>query len=125
VILDTNALSALADGDPAIEPALRRASIIALPVVVLGEYRYGIGQSRHRTRYERWLEAALAGFQILDIDEQTTHSYAAIRSQLKLAGRPIPANDLWIAALAKQHDLSLLSRDSHFDQVAGLDRVYW
>ena len=125
MIIDTNALSALADGDPAIEPALRRASIIALPVVVLGEYRYGIGQSRNRTRYERWLEESLPGVQILDIEEQTTHDYAAIRSQLKRSGRPIPANDVWIAALAKQHDLSLLSRDVHFDHVPGLERVNW
>jgi tRNA(fMet)-specific endonuclease VapC len=53
VILDTNGLSAVIEGDPAIEPLLRKASRIAIPVVVLGEYRYGISQSRERKRYEQ------------------------------------------------------------------------
>lgn len=55
MILDTNALSALADGDEMLEPVVRQASEIALPVIVLGEYHYGIRRSRNRKRYERWL----------------------------------------------------------------------
>ena len=54
MILDTNGLSALADGDLTLEPILRQATSISLPVIVLGEYRYGIRQSRNRARYEHW-----------------------------------------------------------------------
>ena len=53
MILDTNCLSAMADGDPELEPLLEHAAEIAVPVIVLGEYKYGIRQSRHRIRYER------------------------------------------------------------------------
>ena len=125
MILDTNALSAVADGNSALEPILRNAAEIAVPVIVLGEYRYGIRQSRDRQRYEQWLDESLPDYRVLDVDEGTAVSYAALRSELKRAGSPIPSNDVWIAALCRQHSLSLLSRDRHFDLVRGLERIDW
>ena len=125
MILDTNAVSALADGDPAISSLLAHADELVLPVIVLGEYRYGINQSRHRLRYQVWLAELISVSRILDVDRFTTDSYAAIRSELKTQGQPIPANDVWIAALARQHRLPLLSRDHHFDGVPGLCRLSW
>jgi tRNA(fMet)-specific endonuclease VapC len=125
MILDTNGLSALAEGDPHLEPILRKATQIAVPVIVLGEYRYGIQQSRERQRYEHWLVEYLSRFRVLDVEEQTTTSYAAVRGELKRAGTPIPSNDVWIAALCRQHSLPLLSRDRHFDLVPGLHRIDW
>jgi tRNA(fMet)-specific endonuclease VapC len=125
VILDTNGLSALVEGALVLQPILSKANRVAIPVVALGEYRYGISQSRDRLRYEQWLADYLPGFQILDIDERTTFSYSAVRAELKKAGKPIPSNDMWIAALCRQHSLPLLSRDHHFDAVAGLTRVGW
>jgi tRNA(fMet)-specific endonuclease VapC len=125
VILDTNGLSALADGDLTVEPVLRAATEIAVPVIVLGEFRYGVRQSRDRRRYERWLAESIPSWRVLTVDEETAERYAEIRVALKRTGRPIPANDLWIAALARQHALPLLSRDRHFDFVARLKRVGW
>ncbi len=125
MILDTNGLSAVADGNDALEPIFRAASEIAVPVIVLGEYRYGIRQSRDRARYEAWLAEAVPSYRVLAIDEQTADLYEEIRSELKRSGRPIPANDLWIAALTRQHSLPLLTRDHHFDFVSGLKRISW
>jgi tRNA(fMet)-specific endonuclease VapC len=125
VILDTNGLSALVDGDEGLEPILRDAVKVAIPVIVLGEFRYGVSQSRHRLYYERWLTEYLPAFQVLDIDQTTTLSYSAIRNDLKKAGTPIPANDVWIAALCRQHSLPLISRDHHFDAVSGITRLSW
>ena len=125
MILDTNCLSALAEGEPGVELLLQQANAIAIPVVVLGEYKYGLRQSRYRTRHESWLATFLVGCRVLSVDEGTTEHYAAIRDELKRRGRPIPANDVWIAALARQHALPLLSRDRHFDSVPGLTRVGW
>jgi predicted nucleic acid-binding protein len=125
VILDTNGLSAMADGNTSLEPLLQQAAEIAVPVIVLGEYRYGIRQSRHRTRYERWLAEVLASCRVLVVDEGTAGHYAEVRDELKRSRRPIPGNDLWIAALTRQHALPLLSRDRHFDFVPGLKRVGW
>ena len=125
MILDTNGLSALAEGELRLEPILRKATQIAVPVIVLGEYRYGIQQSRERQRYEHWLVEYLPNFRVLNVDEQTTISYAAVRGELKRAGTPIPSNDVWIAALCRQHSLPVLSRDRHFDLVPGLRRIDW
>lgn len=125
MILDTNALSAFVDGEPGISEVLRRQARAAIPVIVLGEFRYGIAQSKHRSTYEAWLESQLAHFEILPVTEETAVAYAALRVALKRSGRPIPANDAWIAALALQHRLTVLSRDSHFDAVADLERESW
>jgi tRNA(fMet)-specific endonuclease VapC len=125
VILDTNALSAYADGVPAAIAAVNSASSIALPVVAIGEYRYGIAHSRHHQDYAKWLQRLLTLCRVLEITEQTTLWYAQARSELRRAGKPIPSNDVWIVALARQHSLSILSRDAHFDHVAGLRRLSW
>jgi tRNA(fMet)-specific endonuclease VapC len=125
LILDTNALSAAAESEPSALEVVARAERLAIPVIVLGEYRLGIAQSRHRVSYENWLREWTAAVSVLDIDDDTTHSYAAIGLELKKKGKPIPANDLWIAALCRQYSLPLLSRDRHFDFVSGLRRIDW
>lgn len=125
MILDTNALSAVVEGDPVLAPLLQRAAQIAIPVIVLGEYRYGISHSRNRRQYEEWLTEYLRNFRILEVEERTTIPYGRVRSELKKAGTPIPSNDVWIAALCRQHALPLLSRDRHFDLVPGIQRVNW
>ncbi|MGA8200792.1 MAG: PIN domain-containing protein, partial [Candidatus Sulfotelmatobacter sp.] len=84
-----------------------------------------IAQSRHCAAYENWLAGLLRDCAVLDINEPTTHHYAEITLDLKHKGKPIPTNDLWIAALCRQHALPLLSRDRHFDQVTGLKRIGW
>ena len=125
MILDTNALSAVADGEASAMEVVAGADRVAVPVIVLGEYRLGIAQSRHRASYESWLRQWIAAVTVLDIDDGTTHSYSAIGLELKRKGKPIPANDLWIAALCRQHSHPLLSRDQHFDLVPGLQRLNW
>jgi tRNA(fMet)-specific endonuclease VapC len=125
LILDTNALSAFADEDPGIETVLREADFLVLPVIALGEYRHGIAGSRYHEEYEAWLNGLLAECRVIEITEPTTKFYAAVHSELREAGKPIPANDIWIAALCRQFKLPLLSRDHHFDVVRGLRRIEW
>ena len=125
MILDTNALSAVADDEPAAVRMYRGLASIELPVIVLGEYRFGIGQSRHRGQYEKWLRELIRATRVLPVEEDTSRYYAAIRTELKKAGNPIPSNDLWIAALCRQHRLPLLSQDRHFAAVHGLELVGW
>ena len=125
MILDTNALSAAAEHDPSALKVVARAEQIAVPVIVLGEYRLGIAQSRYRASYENWLQEWITSVTVLDIDNETTRSYAVLGLELKKKGKPIPTNDLWIAALCHQHSLPLLSRDRHFDLVPGLKRIDW
>ena len=93
--------------------------------IVLGEYRCGIARSRHRSEYELWLEEMLSVSRVLDVNEETTIRYAEIRVELKQAGAPIPSNDVWIAALCRQHTLPILTRDQHFDLIEGVKRLEW
>ena len=125
MILDTNALSAFVIGDSAVGDILRHQAHAAIPVIVLGEFRYGIAGSRHQATYEAWLHSQLSNFDILAVTDQTSVAYATLRVALRRAGRPIPANNAWIAALALQHRLPVLSRDQHFDAVPHLARTSW
>jgi tRNA(fMet)-specific endonuclease VapC len=118
-------LSAFIDGTAAVGDILRRESRAVLPVIVLGEFLYGIAQSRDRAAYEDWLAMNLPRFELLPVEEQTATHYARLRVGLRQSGQPIPSNDAWIAALALQHDLPVLTRDRHFESVAGLRLRIW
>jgi tRNA(fMet)-specific endonuclease VapC len=123
--LDTNAVSALFDGDEALRSLLSLDERHALPIIVVGEYRYGILRSRHRKRLEALLNSLVSDAEVLVVDDQTTRHYAEVREKLRKRGRALPENDVWIAALALQHQLDLVSRDADFDAVDGLVRRDW
>ena len=125
MILDTNALSAYLDRKPEAVALVSEARELAIPVMVAGEFAFGIAQSRHRETYERSLQRMLDRCTVLDMGIETARHYAAIRLELKGAGKPIPANDVWIAALSRQHAIPVMSRDTHFDFVGGLRRLTW
>jgi tRNA(fMet)-specific endonuclease VapC len=123
LIVDTNALSALADGGASVRERLRTSEGPFLPVIVLGEYRFGLLDSRERARRERWLDELTRYWVVLPITVSTTDFYARIRRSLKLSATPIPSNDAWIAALAIEHGLPVLTNDPHFAQVKGVEII--
>ena len=94
-----------------------------IPYIVLGEYFFGIQKSKHRKRYEAWMRDYLVFVKVGLINHQTAKTYADIRLELKKQGTPIPSNDTWIAAVARQHGLPVLSNDTHFDRVKKLKRI--
>ena len=116
LILDTTAYREAAEAAPRAVEILRRAEEVYIPFVVLGELRAGFAVGSLGKKNESKLTQFLSSprVRILLADEQTTHHYAALFAQLRRQGTPIPTNDLWIAALAVQHDLPLLSSDQHF-----------
>jgi len=123
LILDTNALSAWAEGLAPVEAPLRSAQRLVVPSIVLGEYYFGIRQSRYRRRHEGWLRRHLPLAEVATVTSGTADIYAEIRLRLKRTGTPIPSNDTWIAALCRQHALPVLSNDAHFDVVEGVRRI--
>jgi len=125
VILDTNAISALSEGNPNILGALRSSRTHSIPVIVIGEFKFGLQNSRQRIALAQWLSALEGQMEILSIDKSTADCYAEVMNELRQADKPIPSNDIWIAALARQHGLSILSRDTHFDNVTGIVRTSW
>jgi tRNA(fMet)-specific endonuclease VapC len=125
MILDTNALSAWMDDDPEIDTVLANATDIRLNCISLGEFRFGILQSRHRVEYENLLSKVESEIATLQITISTAAIYALIRHELKTARDPIPYHDIWIAALAREYRLPILSKDRHFDRVKGVQRIDW
>lgn len=125
MILDTNALSAIVDGDRDAELVVMGEFHLSMPTIVLGEYEFGLlGSSRSvslRAEFAK-IEPRLT---LLPVDRDTSMIYGGIKHALKRRGRPVPENDIWIAALALQHDQPILSRDAHFDAIDGVRRVGW
>ena len=101
------------------------ADAVLVPFVVAAELRAGFACGRRAVENERVLRRFLQkdGVDVLFADEQTTFHYAAVYRQLRRQGTPIPANDMWIAALVLQHNLVLHARDRHFESVPQIARV--
>ena len=125
MLLDTTAISGVAAGDETLIKTIESAPRLCVTIISLGEYGYGLAQSKHQTELSEWLAAFLQRAETLFIGRETLPHYAEVRRQLKKDGKPIPANDCWIAAMAKEHRLPVVSRDKHFDAVKGLRRIAW
>jgi len=125
VIVDTNAVSAFAEGHQSVREKIAAGPGPYLSVIVLGEYRFGLLGARDSARRLVWLKELARHWTVLEVTIDTAAAYAEIRQTLKERATPIPSNDVWIAALARQHNLSVLSADSHFDNVPGIRRICW
>jgi predicted nucleic acid-binding protein len=122
ILIDTNAYAAFKQGYAEAISVIQEASAIALNTVVLGEllsgFAMGVREDSNRTELARFMDSPRVV--VLPLDQDTAGHYARIYSALKKAATPIPTNDMWIAASALQHGLSLFTFDRHFQTVAGL-----
>ena len=125
IALDTNALSALLDGDTKLINLLAPHPRLSFPVTVLGEFRYGIARSQNKKKLGQLLTGLENKSEVLDINLETTHYYASIRNQLRNSGTPIPENDIWIASLCIQHDIALITRDQHYSLIENQTVISW
>lgn len=125
MILDTVALSRLMDGEQAISRRLSSSTRHHLTAIVLGEYRFGLLKSTKRKPLESALAELIEHSEMLVVDSDTSRHYADIRLELESRGTPIPMNDYWIAALARQHGLPVVSKDAHFGWVSGVKWIGW
>ncbi|MXW56856.1 MAG: type II toxin-antitoxin system VapC family toxin [Gemmatimonadales bacterium] len=125
VLLDSNAYVQLMRGSEKVAGIVRGAEEVLLSTVVLGELMYGF---RHGSRYERNARALRAFLDnpyvtVVPVEETTADRYSRIAAALRAKGRPIPTNDIWIAAHAMQTGADLVSADRHFEHVEGIVRV--
>ena len=121
MLLDTNRLTDLLRGDPALVQLVEQADEVWLPYVVVAEIKAGfLGGTRLSQNIALLATFMATGVTVLYPDEQTLEAYARLFVQLKAAGKPIPDNDLWIGALAVQHGLSVVTRDAHFKKIPQL-----
>jgi len=124
VAVDTNRLTDLLRGDAQLAERLGVCDEVWIPLMVLGEMKAGFhgGTQRHRNEALLHRFLAKATVAVLLPSRETAEHYARIFVQLKRAGTPVPDNDLWIAALALEHDLTLITRDRHFERISQLPR---
>ena len=126
-LLDTNIIIDFFKGDPSITKSLANNELF-IPSIVVGELYFGAyasGITHSREKRLKQITYFLEQYPIVEVAEKTADYYGQIKSQLKELGRPIPENDLWIVALAKEYNLPVVTRDKHFSQIPALEIVVW
>ncbi len=125
IAIDSNRYTDLCRGLPDVVEIVESATEIYVPLIVLAEQRAGFAHGSARQKNERVLTRFMnsPGVFALAPDEQTTFFYADVYAYLRKKGKPIPTNDLWIAALTIQHNLVLFDRDKDFDALPQLARL--
>ncbi len=123
--LDTNIISAWLQGETIIADKIDAATNVFIPITVVGELYYGAQYSTKVEQNLNNISKALSHYRMLMIDEDTCRTYGLIKAALRRKVKPIPENDIWIAALVLQHNLTLATRDKHFKEVDGLLIEEW
>ncbi len=124
VLLDTNAYARLASGDEQVLELLGDADTVYLSVFVLGELLAGFKGGQRERKNREFLQAFLGGetVKLLFATDTTAEIFAGVKDALRRKGKPLPMNDVWIAAHALEAAATLLTFDAHFDHVQGLQR---
>lgn len=125
LLIDTSALIEYMRGNRRAKELINKINISRryLPHIVAAELYHGqyrIGKSRSEMSL---LEGMISSFRMVLSDAETSHYFGQVKSALEKVGKPIPVNDVWIAALAKQHKLPLLAKDAHFRNVVGIELI--
>jgi len=124
-LLDTNVAVAVLNGALDLSPHRASGTELYLSAIVAGELCFGAEKSERVEQNLSAIDRLIARCPVIPCDATTARHYARLRNRLRGKGRPIPENDLWIAATAIEHGLVLVSRDEHFDQVEGLLVESW
>jgi tRNA(fMet)-specific endonuclease VapC len=124
-LIDTNIVIALFGNEPAVLQHLTQQIEVFTPAIVLGEVYYGAYKSSRVQENIFRINEFAARAAVLECDLVTAQWYGQIKDGLRRKGRPIPENDIWIAAIAMQYDLILVTRDGHFEEIDGLQVKQW
>jgi tRNA(fMet)-specific endonuclease VapC len=124
-LLDTNIVIAIFKPEQSVLDQLAASRKAYLCAPVLGELYYGAAKSRSVDQNIRRINDFLTMVQFIPCDAETARVFGLTRNELARKGRPIPENDLWIAATALQHDLVVITRDAHFNVIDGLRIEAW
>jgi len=124
-LLDTHIAIAMLGGDKAVTRRVRQSKEVYLCSTVLGELYWGAFNSGKRDENVRKIDDLAAHSTVLACDPNTAREYGLVKQRLRQKGRPIPENDIWIGATARQHSLTLVTRDAHFSEIEGLATEAW
>jgi tRNA(fMet)-specific endonuclease VapC len=125
LLIDTNIYSYALRGDDEVVEVLRKSEQIGISVISIGEllsgFKGGVKEKKNREELEIFLDSPRVV--IYPVDEDTSEFYAEILKNLREIGKPVPTNDVWIAAIAFQNGLKLFTKDIHFKTIPGLSLV--
>ena len=124
-LLDTNIIIALFASEEVVRGSFAQAGEVFVPSIVVGELYYGARKSVRTTKNLSRIDELVAESAMMVCDAETAQHYGEVKNKLRLKGRPLPENDIWIAALALQHNLTLVTRDAHFQEIENLQVVAW
>lgn len=123
LLLDTSVVIGILRGSPRVKTAIDGAEQVAISSIVIGELYYGAFNSSAPEKHLRQLNDLLKVFELIDVDHRVAESYGVIKGELRRAGKPIPENDIWIAAAAITHGFQLVTSDAHFNHIPNLELV--
>jgi tRNA(fMet)-specific endonuclease VapC len=124
-LLDTNIIIAILNRDYSITRQLTRDMILFVPCIALGEAFSGAYRSGRIRENIQAVKTISERFPILPCNKGTAEAYGTLHSYVKKKGKPIPENDLWIAAIAHQRGFTLITRDNHFRHIEHLSIIVW
>lgn len=124
-LLDTNIIISMFAGDRTIQEKVRNSDDVFVSATVIGELRFGAEKSTKVAENHRRIDLLARQIKTLPCNLETAWWYGVIRDKLRRKGHPIPDNDIWIAAIAMQHGLTVVTRDSHFEEIDALPVQRW
>lgn len=122
-LLDSNIIIEIFRGNEKFANRIQELGSIIIPVISLGELYFGANKSNQKEKRRKQIEEFENTFEIANVTSNTSKIYGNIKNKLKEAGRPIPENDIWIAAIAKERKYTLISNDKHFKQVSEIELI--
>lgn len=124
-LLDTNIIVALFKDDENVRTKIAASAEVFVPAIAIGELYYGAQHSAKVEKNMKQVREFAAASTVLPVELTTAEHYGQIKNDLKTKGRPLPENDVWIAAIARQHSLTVVTRDQHFKEINGLLLDEW
>lgn len=124
-VIDTNVVIDLLKGSQVIADKIDHAQAILVPIPVLGELYYGAEKSQRRDYHRSQIHYFLQMATVVELTNRTAQEYSIIKAKLQIKGRPIPENDIWIAAIALQYQVPIVTQDHHFNEVENIKIVKW
>ena len=125
MLLDTNIIIEVLNGNQKIADKINGLGSFSISSVVLGELYIGINRVANRPKHLKILNDFIGLCTVLDIDKETAMHYGELIAALYKKGKPLPTNDVWIMASAKQHKLTLVTNDKHFREIDTIDVKFW
>jgi tRNA(fMet)-specific endonuclease VapC len=125
IFLDSNIIIEIFSGNRLLADKVNSQPGFYISAVVLGELYIGINRVANKSKHLNKLNSFLKLCAVLDVDSTTAQFFGQITAALYRIGKPIPTNDVWIAATVKQHNLTLISRDKHFEEIENILLESW